>query len=70
MFGAGDPGILEFIRTARPEYLWLVLPEGENLAGTLVASDYRIDTQTGQSMIMVRSDLPPLDGSPLSSCFP
>jgi hypothetical protein len=70
-FDRGDPSILPFIRSARPEYIWLYRTAGVALAESLTDMGYRRETQTDRSLILVRSDLPVLPTGPaLSPCFP
>jgi hypothetical protein len=67
----GDPSILPFIRSARPEYIWLYRTRSAHLIERLVDTGYRRDMQTDRSVILVRSDLPVLPiGPALSPCFP
>jgi len=67
----GLPDGLEFVRQARPEYVWLARPTGAAAEGWLRASGYRIDVDAAASFIATRADLPPLTaGAAIRPCFP
>ena len=67
----GQPEIVSFIATERPEYIWTYLSSAEPLAGTLRSIGYRQDVVTERSTVWVRSDLPTLTrGSAMLACFP
>jgi hypothetical protein len=67
----GLPDGLDFVRQARPEYVWLARPTGAAAEGWLRASGYRIDVDTPASFIATRADVQPLAASAgMSHCFP
>ncbi|HEX5217316.1 MAG TPA: hypothetical protein VFV98_17770 [Vicinamibacterales bacterium] len=70
---AGEPAGLSALASWRAEYVWLPLASVVTRAW-LTAHDYRIDVETLQSFVAVRSDLPPLKSDDLRgvgfSCFP
>ena len=65
----GDVAIVPFIRSERPDYVWLYWPKGEPIA-TALKGQYR-DLTTGRSVVLTRSDLPVLARTAaLPACFP
>jgi hypothetical protein len=66
-----DAGLEELARTL-PEYVWLPTAPSGRTRRWLTAHEYRIDIQTPQSFVAVRSDLPRIEPAPRMTvpCFP
>ena len=66
-----NAGFEELARTM-PEYVWLPVAPSERTRQWLTAHEYRIDIQTPQSFVAVRSDLPRIEPARLgiAPCFP
>jgi hypothetical protein len=67
----GLPEGLDYLKTVRPEYVWLPAATGARAAAWLTANGYRLDVETNRSFIAARADLPRLTiGPQKSGCFP
>jgi hypothetical protein len=68
---SGSPAIVPFIRSERPEYVWLPMPLAGAIRDALVLEGYRQDVLTDRSTILTRQDLPILPpDDPVAPCFP
>jgi hypothetical protein len=71
---SGTPAGLAALAKISPEYVWLQMPQSLTTKLWLAGHGYRIDVETPQSFVAVRSDLPEIHAPALptsaAACFP
>jgi hypothetical protein len=69
---AGTPDGLAALERLSPEYVWLPLPYAKRTSDWLKEHGYRVDVESAEAFVAVRSDLPriPPASIQLSKCYP